>query len=113
MMYMGSWNTSSYKLEDVEAAWPGANDGELLEYVMEKLKKGGQLLPLARVQRTYSVVASRSHLSPETATIIEEKRKERSEEHTSELQSLMRISYDVFCLKKKTIIHRYGNNILR
>src|SRR3546814_5069639 len=27
----------------------------------------------------------------------------RSEEHTSELQSLMRISYDVFCLKKKTL----------
>src|SRR3546814_8460370 len=30
----------------------------------------------------------------------------RSEEHTSELQSLMRISYAVFCLKKKT----YNNN---
>src|SRR3546814_10437343 len=30
----------------------------------------------------------------------------RSEEHTSELQSLMRISYAVFCLKKKTITHR-------
>src|SRR3546814_4060444 len=29
--------------------------------------------------------------------------KDRSEEHTSELQSLMRISYAVFCLKKKTI----------
>src|SRR3546814_5984327 len=29
---------------------------------------------------------------------------ERSEEHTSELQSLMRISYAVFCLKKKTKI---------
>src|SRR3546814_4390170 len=28
--------------------------------------------------------------------------KTRSEEHTSELQSLMRISYAVFCLKKKT-----------
>src|SRR3546814_8283493 len=28
----------------------------------------------------------------------------RSEKHTSELQSLMRISYAVFCLKKKTII---------
>src|SRR3546814_2357151 len=27
--------------------------------------------------------------------------RERSEEHTSELQSLMRISYAVFCLKKK------------
>src|SRR3546814_4885679 len=29
----------------------------------------------------------------------------RSEEHTSELQSLMRISYAVFCLNKKTITH--------
>src|SRR3546814_6634661 len=29
----------------------------------------------------------------------------RSEEHTSELQSLMRISYAVFCLKKKTKQH--------
>src|SRR3546814_5962512 len=29
----------------------------------------------------------------------------RSEEHTSELQSLMRISYAVFCLKKKTRTH--------
>src|SRR3546814_8107977 len=35
-------------------------------------------------------------------TVIEEKMVEaRSEEHTSELQSLMRISYAVFCLKKK------------
>src|SRR3546814_3583791 len=29
----------------------------------------------------------------------------RSEEHTSELQSLMRISYAVFCLKKKTPVN--------
>src|SRR3546814_3159270 len=32
----------------------------------------------------------------------------RSEEHTSELQSLMRISYAVFCLKKKLIITLYS-----
>src|SRR3546814_4953300 len=31
----------------------------------------------------------------------------RSEEHTSELQSLMRISYAVFCLKKKNDTHLY------
>src|SRR3546814_8910277 len=31
----------------------------------------------------------------------DEKARRRSEEHTSELQSLMRISYAVFCLKKK------------
>src|SRR3546814_2234110 len=37
----------------------------------------------------------------------------RSEEHTSELQSLMRISYAVFCLKKKinTITHTRITNI--
>src|SRR3546814_8997924 len=33
----------------------------------------------------------------------------RSEEHTSELQSLMRISYAVFCLKKKNINHYKTN----
>src|SRR3546814_2648151 len=35
---------------------------------------------------------------------------ERSEEHTSELQSLMRISYAVFCLKKKNNNHRTNTN---
>src|SRR3546814_2358019 len=34
----------------------------------------------------------------------------RSEEHTSELQSLMRISYAVFCLKKKNINSSYNHN---
>src|SRR3546814_10287056 len=33
-------------------------------------------------------------------------REDRSEEHTSELQSLMRISYAVFCLKKTTTKHK-------
>src|SRR3546814_10043331 len=36
----------------------------------------------------------------------------RSEEHTSELQSLMRISYAVFCLKKKTILIKKTTNII-
>src|SRR3546814_7167487 len=34
--------------------------------------------------------------------LLHRSRRGRSEEHTSELQSLMRISYAVFCLKKKT-----------
>src|SRR3546814_10013341 len=38
-----------------------------------------------------------TNLDDETFTAIHD----RSEEHTSELQSLMRISYAVFCLKKK------------
>src|SRR3546814_4223492 len=36
----------------------------------------------------------------------------RSEEHTSELQSLMRISYAVFCLKKKTTIYKQTTKII-
>src|SRR3546814_8692415 len=36
----------------------------------------------------------------------------RSEEHTSELQSLMRISYAGFCLKKKNEAYRYTTNNL-
>src|SRR3546814_4539626 len=35
----------------------------------------------------------------------------RSEEHTSELQSLMRISYAVFCLKKKNYIINHQQNV--
>src|SRR3546814_4290051 len=42
-------------------------------------------------------VAQRMKLS----TVVEIRHFRRSEEHTSELQSLMRISYAVYCLKKK------------
>src|SRR3546814_7531501 len=42
--------------------------------------------------------SSTPRISRTTASSIARR---RSEEHTSELQSLMRISYDVFCLKKK------------
>src|SRR3546814_4730937 len=50
---------------------------------------------------------------PPLATLSLPSRELRSEEHTSELQSLMRISYAVFCLKKKiTLAHkRYTNSI--
>src|SRR3546814_7101296 len=46
--------------------------------------------------------------SPVTSTLAN---RLRSEEHTSELQSLMRISYAVFCLKKKkhSNTHSYDN----
>src|SRR3546814_3038578 len=43
------------------------------------------------------------------ASVADPRRSCRSEEHTSELQSLMRISYAVFCLKKKkkTIMNQH------
>src|SRR3546814_10582522 len=50
--------------------------------------------PPGREQRYYSLFSPR--MKHGDAAVIK-----RSEEHTSELQSLMRISYAVFCLKKK------------
>src|SRR3546814_1660767 len=53
----------------------------------------------------YCEPAQRSRQDPSDAALITVSRTSepvRSEEHTSELQSLMRISYAVFCLKKKT-----------
>src|SRR3546814_5677183 len=59
-----------------------------------------------RVARPFAdgqVVPLRIHLQerPGKAVGAPEVRQQRSEEHTSELQALMRISYAVFCLKKK------------
>src|SRR3546814_7562475 len=63
---------------------------------------------ISRMLETASVgVASQVRANPEPllalARVSTEKpaAEDRSEEHTSELQSLMRISYAVFCLKKK------------
>src|SRR3546814_5896512 len=50
-----------------------------------------------------SVEPEANSRSPGTAIT---RRRLRSEEHTSELQSLMRTSYAVFCLKKKTNIRK-------
>src|SRR3546814_2451172 len=53
--------------------------------------------------RRHQIGLVRSNVAVRMATLF----RRRSEEHTSELQSLMRISYAVFCLKKKknTKIH--------
>src|SRR3546814_8415269 len=48
----------------------------------------------------------RHHLDAQGAIETGKARAQRSEEHTSELQSLMRISYAVFCLKKKNVEYK-------
>src|SRR3546814_10569306 len=58
--------------------------------------------PSERLGRIRHAVQTLHHGLPETEAIIA--RFLRSEEHTSELQSLMRNSYAVFCLKKNTLI---------
>src|SRR3546814_5557110 len=59
-------------------------------------RRTGQIGPRAR-----RADAQRRSLSGATRALPDRAAAERSEEHTSELQSLMRISYAVFCLKKK------------
>src|SRR3546814_7555231 len=56
--------------------------------------------PLHEALYTYLRALPFHHFVGEYKDIIDKAR--RSEEHTSELQSLMRISYAVFCLKKTT-----------
>src|SRR3546814_5481529 len=60
--------------------------------------------PWTEEEMSYTYIA-RLHIKPEMEAnfrqAIADMMEVRSEEHTSELQSLMRISYAVFCLKKK------------
>src|SRR3546814_2146416 len=65
------------------------------QYVMQQ---GHQRVDLIAAQESYGVADSQSVARRQRS------QETRSEEHTSELQSLMRISYAVFCLKKKTTI---------
>src|SRR3546814_2511893 len=65
----------------------------------ERVIGGAHCLPLAR-SRSVGVGADLADAALERVI--------RSEEHTSELQSLMRISYAVFCLKKKKIQKKHN-----
>src|SRR3546814_2455861 len=68
----------------------------LFGYMGNEIHASAILARVIQVQRWWhDLVAHRQHA---------EYGLDRSEEHTSELQSLMRISYDVFCLKKKKTI---------
>src|SRR3546814_5749671 len=58
----------------------------------------GRPAKASEAKRTVTVVMRDNLYEPEAIVV---QAGERSEEHTSELQSLMRISYAVFCLKKK------------
>src|SRR3546814_2324031 len=78
----------------------------LSETVTPPLTTGGQAPDHADFQlppALQPVVKAAFTLAPDDDPVVEDlgQHNYRSEEHTSELQSLMRISYAVFCLKKK------------
>src|SRR3546814_1223584 len=82
----------------------GALEHQMLEKVREPrfaglLVGGADAVPHGVVHDRRAAV----HYHHDLQAVVEVK---RSEEHTSELQSLMRISYAVFCLKKKKNIKK-------
>src|SRR3546814_9190650 len=93
------------------AASPATVPGETIGSMVNKaavfeamLRSGGWLATLPEAVRQAVFKASSVRTIAPGAALFEQDG--RSEEHTSELQSLMRISYAVFCLKKKnTKIH--------
>src|SRR3546814_4340659 len=70
------------------------DDVWLAELEASVLEKGGYEVMV--VGHATSAIEAVDQFQPDVIIL------DRSEEHTSELQSLMRISYAVFCLKKKT-----------
>src|SRR3546814_8146819 len=87
------------KRVDVALHGPGTDEPASAMLVAES-GSVWQLSPWRAVGAAGSVAGDGAILSPMPGKIIAVD--VRSEEHTSELQSLMRISYAVFCLKKKT-----------
>src|SRR3546814_2256375 len=73
---------------------------ELIQEVAEWLSQFKSLAVMAKLAKINSEFMELR--SDGQTDIPADRLKFRSEEHTSELQSLMRISYAVFCLKKKT-----------
>src|SRR3546814_10766308 len=93
----------------------GVGRGYAPDAVMSKSPRGAAWLAKP-VSRLNPMRADRAHRPagtvrppPRCAPPAESCRRHRSEEHTSELQSLMRISYAVFCLKKKKKTPNHNN----
>src|SRR3546814_5888136 len=85
---------------------------DLLDEERDRVRAAAALHPDLDAQRALEQAAVRVSIrNLRTFPCIPEREAERSEEHTSELQSLMRISYAVFCLKKNKTIH--NNHIIK
>src|SRR3546814_9169971 len=94
---------SQHKGKGEDRCKDGANVWEARFRALDQAHVGSGLCPRVR---TEWMLAEQADLHHTTSTFVEVKDylclpRCRSEEHTSELQSLMRISYAVFCLKKK------------
>src|SRR3546814_4006116 len=81
-----------------DAAEAGADIGSI-DYRVEPPSPGGHIFLFQETEHPEGGIPRT--IAFRDVTVVPRGYEERSEEHTSELQSLMRISYAVFCLKKK------------
>src|SRR3546814_8032749 len=79
-----------------------ADFDERIERRRKSITTTGEDNGLRRSERTVICAGVHNDASGYASTSYDREEVWRSEENTSELQSLMRISYAVFCLKKKT-----------
>src|SRR3546814_2774742 len=70
-------------------------------------QNGNACSPVSLADRTRATRRASAWGFPWQRRLRRRTARDRSEEHTSELQSLMRNSYAVFCLKKKTTTNHY------
>src|SRR3546814_4143952 len=96
-------DTGNVAVAGLSFTYPGAAAPSLTDIDL-KIEAGERIAIVGRVASGKSTLGRLlcGLYAPEAGNI-------RSEEHTSELQSLMRISYAVFCLKKKNKKYTYLN----
>src|SRR3546814_3124997 len=95
------YRRDSFRAEKIlqERLFAHPNIKVLWNKAVERFVGGGDPEGLVGVDLIDTVTGEKSHVTADGAFVAIGHK--RSEEHTSELQSLMRISYAVFCLKQK------------
>src|SRR3546814_4203265 len=83
---------------------PGSSTGAVVSSANSRSDRRSSSRMWSRKGRRYQAAR------PTQSAKVDRSSRMRSEEHTSELQSLMRISYAVFCLKKNNTNNEYQHN---
>src|SRR3546814_6757070 len=78
---------------------------DMVAKLIDEARKGQKAAEDLRKEEAKPFDDGKKAVQAKWTPITDEKKGKRSEEHTSELQSLMRISYAVFCLKNKKTQH--------
>src|SRR3546814_5459135 len=101
-MRISDWSSDVCSSDLRAYACVGSEAGAFVPWRQQPARAQRCIVALALQQRGHDLVAQQRvvalRLTVAAARVVAVR---RSEEHTSELQSLMRISYAVFCLKKK------------